>query len=56
LGGAERYSEPLGDHLHLYTARSVRSLLTEFGFAVEVVRRAGGPPLLRRLVLASGTR
>ena len=23
LGGIERYSEPLGDHLHLYTARSL---------------------------------
>jgi hypothetical protein len=34
----------------------VRSLLTEFGFEIGVVRRAGGPPLLRRLVLASATR
>jgi ubiquinone/menaquinone biosynthesis C-methylase UbiE len=56
IGGIERYSEPLGDHLHLYTARAVRSLLTEFGFAVEEVRRAGGPPLLRRLLLVSASR
>jgi 2-polyprenyl-3-methyl-5-hydroxy-6-metoxy-1,4-benzoquinol methylase len=56
LGGVERYSEPLGDHLHLYTARSLRTLLTEFGFDVEDLRAVGGVPLLRRLLLASGTR
>jgi ubiquinone/menaquinone biosynthesis C-methylase UbiE len=56
LGGVERYSEPLGDHLHLYTARSLRTLLTEFGFEVQGLRAAGGPPLLRRLLLASATR
>jgi SAM-dependent methyltransferase len=56
LGGIERYSEPLGDHLHLYTARSLGSLLGEFGFAVEQLRAVGGAPLLRRLLLASGMR
>jgi ubiquinone/menaquinone biosynthesis C-methylase UbiE len=56
LGGIERYSEPLGDHLHLYTARSLRALLTEFGFDVERLRAVGGVPLLRRLLLASATR
>ena len=56
IGGIERYSEPLGDHLHLYTARSLRALLTEFGFDVEQLRAVGGPPLLRRLLLASATR
>ena len=35
IGGIERYSEPLGDHLHLYSARSLRELLTEFDFAVN---------------------
>ena len=52
IGGIERYSEPLGDHLHLYSARSLRELLTEFDFEVEELRSAGGPPLLRRLLLA----
>ena len=33
LGGIERFSEPLGDHLHLYTRSSLRRLLEEFGFA-----------------------
>jgi ubiquinone/menaquinone biosynthesis C-methylase UbiE len=56
IGGIERYSEPLGDHLHLYSARSLRELLTEFDFAVNELRAAGGVPLLRRLLLASATR
>jgi ubiquinone/menaquinone biosynthesis C-methylase UbiE len=56
IGGIERYSEPLGDHLHLYSARSLRELLTEFDFVVVELRGAAGPPLLRRLLLASGVR
>jgi len=56
LGGIERYSPPLGDHLHLYTARSLRDVLEEFGFADIDVRRVGGPPLWRRLVTARAVR
>jgi ubiquinone/menaquinone biosynthesis C-methylase UbiE len=56
IGGIERYSEPLGDHLHLYSARSLRRLLTEFDFSVTELRNAAGPPLLRRLLLACGVR
>lgn len=56
LGGVERFSEPLGDHLHLYTRGSLRGLLEEFGFGELSVRAAGGPPLLRRLLLARGVR
>jgi ubiquinone/menaquinone biosynthesis C-methylase UbiE len=56
VGGIERYSEPLGDHLHLYSARSLRELLTEFDFAVTELKRALGPPLLRRLLLACAVR
>ena len=55
-GGVERYSEPLGDHLHLYTARSLRALLSEFAFEEIEVRAAGGPPLWRRLLLARAVR
>jgi len=55
-GGIERYSEPLGDHLHLYTARSLRELLREFDFGDIDVRAAGGPPLARRLLLARALR
>jgi SAM-dependent methyltransferase len=56
LGGVERFSEPLGDHLHLYTRRSLRTLLEEFGFGPVEVRVVGGPPLLRRLLLARAQR
>ena len=56
MGGLERYSEPLGDHLHLYTARSLRQVLFEFGFDQVDVRAAGGWPLWRRLLLARAVR
>jgi SAM-dependent methyltransferase len=56
LHGIERYSEPLGDHLHLYTRRSLGGLLGEFGFDPVIVRRAGGMPGLRRLLLARAVR
>ena len=54
--GIERYSEPQGEHLHLYTARSLRSLLEEFGFAEASVRAASGPPGLRRTLFARAVR
>ena len=56
LGGVEQFSEPLGDHLHLYTLRSLSGLLVDFGFGDVRVRRSGGPPWLRRLLLASAAR
>ncbi|MGA2926686.1 MAG: class I SAM-dependent methyltransferase [Solirubrobacteraceae bacterium] len=56
LAGIERFSEPLGDHLHLYTRRSLRVLLEDFGFGNVRVRTAGGPPLLRRLLVARAIR
>jgi ubiquinone/menaquinone biosynthesis C-methylase UbiE len=56
LGGVERFSEPLGDHLHLYTRASLRTLLEEFGFREVTVKLAGGPPLLRRLLLVRAVR
>lgn len=56
VGGLERYSEPLGDHLHLYTARSLRGLLADFDFGQVEVRAAGGWPLWRRLLLARAAR
>ena len=55
VGGIERFSEPLGEHLHLYSKRSLRGLLVDFGFD-PVIRTAGGPPLLRRLLLARAAR
>jgi SAM-dependent methyltransferase len=56
LAGVERFSEPLGDHLHLYTRRSLHSLLEEFRFDPISVRAVAGPPLLRRLLLALAVR
>jgi SAM-dependent methyltransferase len=56
IGGLERYSEPLGDHLHLYTCRSLRATLSQLGFERVEIRRAGGPPLVRRLLLARAVR
>lgn len=54
--GIERFSEPLGDHLHLYTRRSLQTLLAEFGFRPVELRAVGGPPLLRRTLLARAVR
>lgn len=56
LCGIEGFSEPLGDHLHLYTRRSLRTLLTEFGFGDVSVRTAGGLALLRRMLMGRGVR
>jgi SAM-dependent methyltransferase len=56
LAGMEHVSAPLGDHLHLYTRRSLAEVLREFGFAQVSVRAVAGPPLLRRLLLARGVR
>lgn len=54
--GVDRFSEPFGDHLHLYTRRSLASALTEMAFDQVEVRAAGGAPLARRLLLARATR
>lgn len=56
LLGLERFSEPLGDHLHLYTRQSLLTLLDEFGFSEVHVRAVEGPPLLRRSLYASAVR
>jgi SAM-dependent methyltransferase len=56
LGGIERFSEPLGDHLHLYSRRSLIATLEGFGFGDLDVRAVAGPPLLRRLLLARAVR
>lgn len=56
LGGVKRFSAPLGDHLHLYDRGALRGLLEEFGFGEIRVRVTGGPPLLRRVLLAQGVR
>jgi SAM-dependent methyltransferase len=56
LRGIEPFSEPLGDHLHLYTRSSLSNVLGEFGFGQISIRAVGGPPLLRRMLLARAVR
>jgi SAM-dependent methyltransferase len=56
VSGIEPFSDPLGDHLHLYTRASLQALLAEFGFGEISVRTAGGLPLVRRLLLARAMR
>jgi ubiquinone/menaquinone biosynthesis C-methylase UbiE len=56
LHGVEPFSEPLGDHLHLYTRRSLATLLGEFGFGEVRVREVGGLPLLRESLWATAVR
>ncbi len=56
LAGWERHFDPLGADLRFYTRRSLRELLSDFGFEDVAVRGAGGPPLLRRHLFASARR
>ncbi len=56
VAGIEPYSPPLGDHLHLYSARSLRGVLTDVDFTAIEISGAGGPPLGRRMLLASAKR
>jgi SAM-dependent methyltransferase len=56
IGGLERFAEPLGDHLHLYTRRSLQRVLGEFGFTGIDIRLVGGLPMFRRMLMARATR
>lgn len=56
LRGVDHYAPVLGDHLHLYTPRALGELLSAFGFGEIIVTKAAGPPLVRRLLLASASR
>ncbi len=53
--GIEAFSPPLGDHLHLYTPRSLRDTLQELGFVIRELRGVGGAPGARRMILACAT-
>ena len=48
--------EPRGDHLRFYSAATLRELIASFGYEEVAVRRAGGIPAARRLLLASAVR
>ena len=56
VAGIELYSEPLGDHLHLYSRASLRELLEDFDFDEIEITGGGGPPLARRTLLAAAVR
>ena len=56
LGSFERHHDPLAPELRFYTARSLRTLLGDFGFERVEVGARGGPPLLRQTLIASGRR
>jgi len=56
LGGIERFSPPLGDHLHLYSRRSLAQLLHEFGFGEITIGTVGGPAPVARMLLARAVR
>ncbi|HUB73684.1 MAG TPA: class I SAM-dependent methyltransferase [Solirubrobacteraceae bacterium] len=48
--------DPLGEHLRFYSARTLRALLSELGFEEIALRRAGGVPGARALLLAQARR
>jgi 2-polyprenyl-3-methyl-5-hydroxy-6-metoxy-1,4-benzoquinol methylase len=48
--------DPLGDHLRFYSAASLTVTLQSFGFERIQLRRAGGPPGARRILLARAFR
>ena len=54
--GIEPCSPPLGDHLHLYSAGSLRGVLVDFDFDPVSITTAGGPPLARRTLFAHAVR
>jgi SAM-dependent methyltransferase len=56
VAGWERALDPRGADLRFYTARSLADLLADFGFEDVTIGHAGGPPLLRRHLLASARR
>ena len=47
-GALEEHFDPRADHLRFFTARSLRDVLRDAGFAAVDVRAVGGVPLLRR--------
>jgi SAM-dependent methyltransferase len=56
LGSFERHHDPLAPELRFYTARSLRTLLQDFGFDDVEVGAHGGLPLLHETLIAIGRR
>jgi 2-polyprenyl-6-hydroxyphenyl methylase/3-demethylubiquinone-9 3-methyltransferase len=47
-GALEEHFDPRADHLRFFTARSLRTVLEDAGFAEVEIQPVGGVPLLRR--------
>lgn len=52
----DAHFDPRADHLRFYSRRTLARLLHDFGYHDVQVRGGGGPPLARRLLLASALR
>jgi hypothetical protein len=52
----DEHFDPLGQHLHFFTRTSLAATLDAGGFAPVRVRPWGGPPLLRRSLVARAVR
>jgi SAM-dependent methyltransferase len=50
--GLEEHFDPRADHLRFFTARSLRTVLEDAGFAEVEIEAVGGVPLLRRALHA----
>jgi SAM-dependent methyltransferase len=48
----DEHFDPRADHLRFFTARTLRSLLSDAGFNDVRIDAAGGPPLLRHALHA----
>jgi ubiquinone/menaquinone biosynthesis C-methylase UbiE len=55
-GAFQARFDPRADHLRFYTRQLLAGLLVDFGFTEVTVASAGGLPLARRVLLASGRR
>jgi ubiquinone/menaquinone biosynthesis C-methylase UbiE len=56
LAHYDAHYDPLGQHVHFYTRRSLTRALHATGFDDVEVRPLGGPPLLRRALAARAVR
>jgi ubiquinone/menaquinone biosynthesis C-methylase UbiE len=56
LAHYDAHYDPLGQHLHFYTRRSLARALHATGFEDVALRPLGGPPLLRQALVARAVR
>jgi SAM-dependent methyltransferase len=56
LSGYEAHYDPLGQHVRFYTRRSLTRALLATGFSGIRLQALGGPPLLRRALVARAVR